>query len=387
MNKNKMASAIAMFLVMTFAISLVALPAANAQGSKEMTSYAFIDVAPNPIGVGQTVYISFWVDVALPQAAITNNIRRMDYTLTITSPTGKTDTKHWDAVADSTGIQFISYVPTEVGTYTFKFDYGGQTYTWNDTSAMRAWTGVKFLPATKTAKLTVQQEQLPPPLGSYPLPTEYWTRPIEGQNTNWYTLTSQWLRGAQFGTFQMTTNYNLWQRDGTGPTTPHIMWTMPIEFGGVVGGTGTGVNGATYYSGGSYEGRFATSIIMNGFLYFKMPKSNNAATSGSGAVGSDNPYVCVDLRTGEIKWQNTAISPSFGSLEWFDSPNQHGVIPSGYLWQTSGSTWMAYSGFDGNWLFNITDVPSGKDVTSSAGELTRYVLNYNRTARSGSLAL
>jgi PQQ-like domain len=387
MNKNKMASAIAMFLVMTFAISLVALPAANAQGSKEMTSYAFIDVAPNPIGVGQTVYISFWVDVALPQAAITNNIRRMDYTLTITSPTGKTDTKHWDFVADSTGIQFISYVPTEVGTYTFKFDYGGQTYTWNDTSAMRAWTGVKFLPATKTAKLTVQQEQLPPPLGSYPLPTEYWTRPIEGQNTNWYTITSQWMRGAQFGTFQMSTNYNLWQRDGTGPSSPHIMWTMPIEFGGVVGGTGTGVNGATYYSGGSYEGRFATSIIMNGFLYFKMPKSNNAATSGSGAVGSDNPYVCVDLRTGEIKWQNAAISPSFGSLEWFDSPNQHGVIPSGYLWQTSGSTWMAYSGFDGNWLFNITDVPSGKDVTSSAGELTRYVLNYNRTARSGSLAL
>jgi hypothetical protein len=165
------------------------------------------------------------------------------------------------------------------------------------------------------------------------------------------------------------------------------MWTKPIEFGGVVGGSYTGVLGATYYSGGSYEGRFATSIIMNGFLYWKMPKSNNAATSGSGAVGSDAPFVCVDIRTGEIIWQNSAISPTFGQLEWFDSPNQHGVIPSGYLWQISGTTWSAYSGFDGNWLFNITNVPSGKDVYSAKGEYTRYVLNYNTTSQKGWLAL
>ena len=32
------------------------------------------------------------------------------------------------------------------------------------------------------------------------------------------------------------------------------MWTKPIEFGGVVGGSNTGVLGATYYSGSSYEG-------------------------------------------------------------------------------------------------------------------------------------
>jgi hypothetical protein len=84
---------------------------------------------------------------------------------------------------------------------------------------------------------------------------------------------------------------------------------------------------------------------------------------------------------------NLPISPTFGQLEWFDSPNQHGVIPSGYLWQISGTTWSAYSGFDGNWLFNITDVPAGKDVYSSNGEYTRYVLNYNTTTQSGWLAL
>ena len=36
--------------------------------------------------------------------------------------------------------------------------------------------------------MTVQQEPVPAALNSYPLPTEYWTRPIEGQNTYWYTF-------------------------------------------------------------------------------------------------------------------------------------------------------------------------------------------------------
>ena len=162
---------------------------------------------------------------------------------------------------------------------------------------------------------------------------------------------------------------NLWQKDGIGPESPHIMWTKPIEFGGVVGGTNTGVNGSTYYSGGSYEGRFDTSLIMNGYLYFKMPQSNNGATG---------PYVCMDLRTGQIIWQNANIAPTFGQLEFFDSPNQHGVISSGYLWQISGSTWIAYDGFSGSWLFNITNVPTGTDVTGPNGELLRYQFDYTR---------
>ena len=368
MTKNKTTTAIAILLLLTFAISLVALPIATAQRSGEMTSYAYLHVSPDPVGVSQATYISMWVDVALPQSLITNDIRRKDYTLTITKPDGKTETKHWDVISDTTGVQYISFTPVLVGTYTLKFDYGGQVYTWNDTAAMRVWTGVKFLPDSTTMTFTVQEEPLPDPLGSYPLPTEYWTRPIEGQNTNWYTISSHWLRGNYFGTFQMTSNYNLWQKDGVAPNSPHIMWTKPIEFGGVVGGGNTGVNGATYYSGGSYEGRFATAIIMSGRLYFQRPLSNNG---GTGA------YVSVDLRTGETLWENPTIAPTFGQLEWFDSPNQHGVIPSGYLWQTSGTTWIAYDPYRGSWLFNITDVPAGTDVYNSNGEITRYVLNYN----------
>jgi outer membrane protein assembly factor BamB len=375
---KKTAIAIALMLILSIAIPLVDLHAANAQSSSQLTSYVYIDVAPNPIGSGQTTSITLWSGTPLPTATLQNDVRRHNYTLTITKPDGSIINQNWPVVVDSTGIQFYQYTPDQVGNYTIKFDYGGQIYTWNDTAAQRVWTGYQIQPSTTTITLTVQQDPLPAPIGSYPFPTEYWTRPIEGQNTFWYTIASHWLGGAQFGTFNQGGN-NVWQQDGIAPNSSHIMWTKPIEFGGVVGGNQTGtIPGEDYYSGGSYESRFVNAIIMNGYLYFRMPLSN-AGTSGL--------YVCLDLTTGQTIWQNSNISPTFGQLLAYESPNQHGVIPSGYLWQTSGTTWIAYNGFDGSWLFNITGVPSGTNVYDSSGETLRYVLSYSTASHSGSLAL
>ncbi len=369
-------TAISIVLALTIA-TVTILPSADAQSSGEMTSYAYIFAAPNPVGVSQRVYISMLVDVSLPNALVSNNIRRHGYKLTITKPNGAVDVFDWATIEDTTGVAFLAYTPDQVGTYTLKFDYAGQTYTWNSTSQERAWTGTKFLPASKTAILTVQQEPIPEPIGSYPLPTEYWTRPIEGQNTNWWTISSHWLRGAQFGTFQLSNSYNLWQKDGTGPGSPHVMWKKPIEFGGVVGGDSE-IQGETYYSGGSYEGRFVNSIIMQGRLYYQ---------PAFGHSGSGSGYACVDLRTGEEIWYRNDLGisgsavPSFGQIYSFNSENQHGA-GGGMLWQSSSSggvtTWQAIDPFTGKWLFNITNVPSGTDVYTEIGEIVRYELNYAR---------
>ena len=181
---------------------------------------------------------------------------------------------------------------------------------------------------------------------------------------------------------------NLWQQGGTGPDSSHIVWTAPFEDGGVVGGINTGINGATFYSGGSYEGRFQNALIINGRLYYKAPLSDQVSVAATGA----GAYTCRDLRTGEILWTNDAINPTFGELYCYESPNQHGVIPNGYLWQavTVGSTqtWIAWDSLTGKWLFNITDVPTtGTVAYTSQGEIVKYILNYNTTAKSGWLAL
>jgi len=182
------------------------IPLTNAQSSGEFKTYAYIQAAPNPIGVGQTTYVSVWVDVPMPLASEANDVRRHDYKLTITAPDGTVQTQSWAVIQDTTGVEFASFTPDQVGTYDLKFEYPEQIYTWYDIS--RTWNGTKFLASTATSTLTVQEDPISGTPDT-PLPTEYWARPIFGQNHAWAQLGSHWLGGAQFGVFQMS-SYNLW---------------------------------------------------------------------------------------------------------------------------------------------------------------------------------
>ena len=63
-----------------------------------------------------------------------------------------------------------------------------------------------ILPDQVSETFTVQQEPLQ--TINYPLPTEYWTRPIEGQNTNWYTIASNWLGPVNLTNLDQLSNQN-----------------------------------------------------------------------------------------------------------------------------------------------------------------------------------
>jgi hypothetical protein len=262
-----------------------------------------------------------WIDYPLPSANVNNEVRRHDYTLTITDPDGSVETEHWDVVQDTTSIQYYQYTPSKVGVYTLLFEYEGQTYTWSG-----SYQNDTFTPASKTTTFTVQEEQLPEPTTSYPLPTEYWTRPIEGQNTDWYSISSNWLGSPSIPGAGST--YGIpggIQMEGIAPNSPHVMWARPIQDGGVVGGSGYPAPGTTYYMGGSYNTRFGNALIMHGRLYYELPWGNS---------GSGGGYMCVDLRTGKTIWGpmdfgttvvhfgpytfERAIVPSYGYLYDFD---------------------------------------------------------------------
>ena len=173
-NNKTMTSIITAILLLTISSQMLLLPSANAHTPGwTIPSFAYVSVAPTPVGVGQTVQVYMWVDTPLPGALITNDIRRHGYTLTITKPDGNTVTQNWDLITDTTGVQFYSYTPDQVGTYTIKFNYAGQNYTWSGD-----YQKDFFSSANATTTLTVQQDPLPFPISTYPLPTEYWTRPI-----------------------------------------------------------------------------------------------------------------------------------------------------------------------------------------------------------------
>ena len=193
-------------------------------------------------------------------------------------------------------------------------------------------------------------------------------RPIYGENTAWYTLGSNWLgfgspsyialgggpnlggNGEEFGS---TTN--------VGSLTSHVMWTMPIAPGGIVGQTATTIPGNSYADGSAYEQKYQNPIIVDEMLIFTEPISQTEPESG--------PTVCVNLQTGQQIWSSTSIPAlSFAYVYDAEDPNEHGVWPPilvaseasfsfTILGLTSSTTWIFYDAFTGDYLFNVTDIP------------------------------
>ncbi len=367
MKKNAKNEIIILGLVLTLAATFCTLPTVIAHDPPlEIPTYSYLAAEPNPIGVGQTAYLVFWIDKVPPTAAGVGGERWRNLTVDVIKPNGDTETLG-PFTSDPVGGGYSMYTPDQVGTYTFKFNFPGQIASLTGPTGIPGdpspYIGDNFLASSKETTLIVQQDPIAnPPV--YPLPTEYWSRPIEAQNPEWYRVASNWLRGAHI--------VGRYQPDGKAPNSAHIMWTKPISFGGVVGGSNTGVDGSTFYSGLSYEAKFTNPIIMCGRLYYSLPLSD---------AGTGGGYVCVDLLTGETIWERDDLAPSFGQLYNYESFNQHGVIPNGYLWSAPGrfdppgTPYQAYDPFTGEPLFGLTNVPSGTEVYGPNGEILRYVLN------------
>ena len=370
--KSKL-SIIALLLMLAIYPILLAFPIVSAhEPAWTIPTYSYIDVSPNPVGVNQEMFVVMWIHPNPPTAVGNGGDRWRDITLKVTAPNGDVENfGPW--YSDSTGTKYILYTPTQMGEYTFEMNYPGQVLGWYGPTGLPpgdpsylvgrgqdVFLNDTFLGSSASATLTVQADPIEK-LPQYPLPTEYWTRPIEGQNTDWASIASNWLAGSY-----IVGNY---QPDGTAPNSPHILWTKPLEFGGIVGG-GFDIQATGFYSGGSYEGRLGRTgppIIMAGRLYYEMPLDHSPSGGG---------YVCVDLRTGEELWSRDDISPSFGQLYNYESMNQHGVT-GGLLWATSGTSWIGVDGFTGKNVYNFTGVPRGSTVYEhSYGEIEIYVLDY-----------
>ncbi len=357
-------SAISLILILTTSILLMTATSVNAHDPAwQLPTHAFINVSPNPSGINQPALIVVWLERVIQGASITNDIRFEGYTLEITKPDGTTVNVNWPIVTDTTSSAFTVYVPDQVGTYNLEFNFPGQVYDFGG-----AYQNDFYLPSSATTTLTVQEETITG-IPEASLPTEYWTRPVDGANHLWGEISSNWLNGGDVD--------DRWQDGGSSPTTSHILWSKPIELGGMVGGD----THTTFYSGYSYERRFDNPMIVGGILYYRQPLNHE---------GSGGGFVAADLRTGEELWRRYDVTPSFAQLYDFESPNQHGVV-GGTLWATSGSKWIGIDAFTGLNTFNLTGVPGGTEVYTEKGEIVRYVLNYadrrlllwNNTAAAG----
>ena len=368
-------------------------------------TWCFGIASPNPVGVGQTFNVIMMNPQVPPNALLGNDIR-YQFHLEVTKPDGTTE-RFPEAgqtqgnvgggeggigdgvfVSDSTGSTYTAYTPDQTGNYSIEVFFHQLYYKWNsDLGGSNDYYGTTFLASNYTFQVTVQQE--PVSINGLPLiqpvPTEYWTRPIEGQNDQWYTVASNWLCNAHDR--DNGGAENRYQPDGTAPNSPHILWTRPTEDNGILGGSNDGRigTGNAFNAGSQYQPRFNTQIIMYGRLYY----SPNLYTSGTSSL-----FDCVDLKTGELLYeQNSSITettitfgsftftisaaatPSFGYYYSQDDPNEHGIQNPGWLF--SSNYGIGYQPERGLEYLHITDVPSGFEVQGPAGENLRYVLSGN----------
>ena len=397
--KNKtVAIAIAIFLTFSMTASMMLVPTASAHTPAwQIPTWAYINCSPNPVGVGQNVLVIMWLtNIFSPATGIANDYRFHNYQLTIKAPDGTTSTQTWGEIVDSTSAQDYTFAPSQVGTYNLTFTFPGQAF--NTYSHDTTWVSMfgggpqpetlvndTYLASSASTTLTVQQT----PISAYPttpLPTSYWTRPIYGYNSNWYTISSNWLGSgspveASAGSWAIGaygangvfsgSALNRNPGDAIGSLTNHIMWTKPLQQGGIVGGNNFAIQGDSYFEGSAYVQRYDNPIIMDGILYYQTPLGYDY---GGGQAGGT---FAVNLQTGKQLWMSTAIPAgglSFGYIYDSQQPNQKGVMQPVLFTSSFG---QAYDAYTGQYLFNVTNVPSGLPISMGPnGETISYpILN------------
>ena len=387
-SKNKISAImLATFLTLSAAVSMMPVPSANAHTPPwSNPTYSFMSVSPDPIGVGQTVNVNFWINLPPPTANAQYGDRWTNMTVIVTHPDGTTETLG-PFTSDATGGGHTTYTPNVVGNYTFQMIFGGNTLAGNNPFPgvpPNAFVGDYYQPSKSNVfTLTVQTEPIEPARIT-PLPTTYWNRPIYAENNNWYSVAGNWLgfgasTFANTGMYNASANYNPYT---TASNTAHILWTKPEAFGGTMGGEFGGSETGNFYSTSQYEPKFAP-VILNGILYYTMYP---------GSVTNPAGIAAVNLRTGQTLWTlNTTTILRCGQILNYVTPNQYGGLA--YIWTTgnpltyisatavfAGLTYNMFDAMTGQYILSIVNGTSMTLTEDENGNLIGYYVNTTNLA-------
>jgi len=365
MLRKKIIFASVIFLLLAIIIQPIFVSTANAQSRKQ--TYAFIGALPNPAGIGQEVLLH----VGITDSLGATHLGWEGLTVTVTKPDGTTQNLG-PFKTDSTGGTGTTFIPTVAGNYTLQTHFPEQV---NPVVTFFFAAGT-IMEASDSDKLELLVGDVPVPVypGS-PLPTEYWTRPIDAQHREWYSIAGNWLESGSMLTsfpYNWPTRYAPYN---DGPETAHILWAKPLTYGGLVGGN-LGDNSMNV--GDAYQGEFGSSVIINGVLYY------NRYWIGFAGIPQQQGIIALDLRTGEELWFRNNTRLMFGQTFYWDSYNSHGTFA--YIWGCAPpvygafvpiTDWDAYDAFTGEWVYSMKNLPMGKMFYGPDGEL--YIVTVDNT--------
>ena len=117
--KNKIAAiAISIFFILSMTGSMMLSPSVKGAsnsvtwscGRHSIPTFLYLNVGPNPIGVGQTVNLNAFFGSYIIDTEIPGMHNPQNYNVTVTTPSGTTSTL--TLIADKTGGGHVDYVPT-----------------------------------------------------------------------------------------------------------------------------------------------------------------------------------------------------------------------------------------------------------------------------------
>jgi hypothetical protein len=276
--------------------------------------------------VDQELLINLWTSPA-PGA----NRQFHDFTLTITKPDGSQDVIPGINSYVADGTMWFPYYPDQVGEWSFKLDYPGEYFaagvycdgirydrvedvpppppgsainTFGGRTTTYATGAMVTASSTGAQKLTVQEETIPAWPGAQ-LPTDYWTRPVDEINREWWPIIGSypWFGPAKDDplwyerypdtnpTYNSAYAFIPWVQ---GPESAHIAWKRQYQLSGLMGGD---YGGASYMGSGLGTWSQAPNIILMGRAYHAVTRP---ATNGP---TSQTYWECYDIRTGEVYWE------------------------------------------------------------------------------------
>ncbi len=374
--RKTIATAFSLFLMFAMAASLV-VPFVSAQPpavswTGKAKAYAYIGATPNPVGVGQPTLLHFGITRELQ---ITQDGWE-GITVTVTRPDQTTETLG-PKRTDATGGTGLMYTPSMEGTYKLQTHFPAQWYNYSSFdfftfTFLNINTYYEDADSEVLELVVVAEQQVYWP--GIPLPTEYWTRPIDSQLREWAAVSASWLEPTGFGVNPIV------EKNDDAPETAHILWEKPFVLGGLAGGD---LGDWGTYTGDAYEGKFINSLIIQGVLIYRK-------FDDIGGDDVDNWIVAVDLHTGETLWEKTLYSPttgervypSHGQIYMWDSFNAHGTHAYLFCAESVGffafgatPDWHAFDPFTGRWLFTMEGLPSGSRMRGPHGEILIYSLS------------
>jgi hypothetical protein len=395
-NKNALIL-LSMFLMLSMAASTAFSPNALAQVTPApgtvIPTYAHMNVFPNPVGVGQQITLGIFLATPLETAG--NGGEAHNMTVVVIPPSGSNITLG-PFTSDTTGGTVAYYTPSQVGSYTFQFYYGGEALGNASLGGYFALINAPSvsLPVTVTVQQNPVSQQINFPYT--PLPTQWWQTPVSAENVqNWWSITGPWL-GLAATTFASTGAYN-----GTGLYNPytedvatgHVLWTTPWFTGGVAGGIFGGAEDmGHFWSTTQYTPRYAP-VIMNGVIY------STWYTFGF-STSAEQGIRALSLYTGQQLWLINTTSVLRCGMEYYQyTVNDYGVRGP-WLWtngalpasetggnyiappgasspfmNTTGTQWNLYDAQTGKYCMSVVNGSALTLTTDDKGELIGYFLN------------